>query len=79
MYAAAYGQNPFEAIVNEMGGYIALAILNGHYKFPKDKEEEDPYSDEFKEFIKFLLVINPKDRPDIESVSNNKNRSNDDC
>jgi serine/threonine kinase 16 len=69
MYAAAYGQNPFEKSVNDMGGYIALAILNGHYTFPENKEEEDPYSEEFKELIKFLLVIDPKDRPDIESVS----------
>lgn len=70
IYAAAYGQNPFEAIVNEMGGYIALAILNGHFKFPEDKEEEDPYSDGLKELIRFLLVVDPKDRPDIETVSN---------
>ncbi|CAO3619947.1 unnamed protein product [Mucor hiemalis] len=68
IYAAAYGQNPFEAIVNEMGGYIALAILNGHFKFPEDKEQEDPYSDDLKNFIQFLLVVDPKDRPDIETV-----------
>ncbi|KAI7899782.1 kinase-like domain-containing protein [Cokeromyces recurvatus] len=64
LYAAAYGQNPFEASVYEMGGSLALAILNGHYKFPI----EDPYSDEFKNFIKFLLVIDSKERPDIDQV-----------
>ncbi|KAG1123315.1 hypothetical protein G6F42_010665 [Rhizopus arrhizus] len=68
LYAAAYGQNPFEASVNEMGGSIALAILNGHYKFPLDKEQDDPYSDEFKELIQFLLVIDPKERPTIHQV-----------
>jgi serine/threonine kinase 16 len=71
LYAAGYGQNPFEASVNEMGGSIALAILNGHYKFPQ--EEEDPYSDDFKQLIKFLLVIDPKERPDIQSVSSSVN------
>ncbi|KAI9268438.1 other/NAK protein kinase [Helicostylum pulchrum] len=68
LYAAAYGQNPFEASVNEVGGSIALAILNGYYKFPLDKEDGDHYSDHFKEFIKFLLVIDPKERPDIDTV-----------
>ncbi|KAG2198846.1 hypothetical protein INT46_007348 [Mucor plumbeus] len=68
IYAAAYGQNPFEASVNEMGGSIALAILNGHYKFPLNKEQDDPYSDEFKSLIQFLLVIDPKERPDIHQV-----------
>ncbi|KAG2201670.1 hypothetical protein INT47_003896 [Mucor saturninus] len=68
IYAAAYGQNPFEASVNEMGGSIALAILNGYYKFPTDKEEEGHYSDEFEDLIKFLLVIDPKERPDIQTV-----------
>ncbi|KAL9542062.1 hypothetical protein MBANPS3_008794 [Mucor bainieri] len=68
IYAAAYGQNPFEASVNEMGGSIALAILNGHYKFPLDKEQDDPYSDEFRELIQFLLVIDPKERPTIHQV-----------
>jgi serine/threonine kinase 16 len=69
IYAAAYGQNPFEASVNEMGGSIALAILNGHYSFPLDKEQDDPYSEEFKDFVRFLLVVDPKDRPDIHQVS----------
>ncbi|KAI9474168.1 MAG: kinase-like domain-containing protein [Benjaminiella poitrasii] len=64
LYAAAYGQNPFEASVNEVGGSLALAILNGHYKFPI----EDPYSDEFKNFIKYLLTIEVKERPDIDQV-----------
>lgn len=68
MYAAAYGQNPFEACVNEMGGSMALAILNGHYKFPEDKEEEDPYSDGFKELVRYLLTLDPKERPDIHQV-----------
>jgi serine/threonine kinase 16 len=68
MYAAAYGQNPFEACVNDLGGSIALAILNGNYTFPEDKEEQDPYSNTFKDLIRFLLTIEPKDRPDIDQV-----------
>lgn len=59
-----------------MGGSIALAILNGHYSFPLDKEQDDPYSDEFKDFIRFLLVVDPKDRPDIHLVSHHMISSN---
>ncbi|CAO3688552.1 unnamed protein product [Rhizopus stolonifer] len=61
LYAAAYGQNPFEISVNEMGGSMVLSILNGCYKFPTD----DPYSEDFKELIRCLLVIEPKERFDI--------------
>lgn len=64
LYAAAYGQNPFEACVNEMGGSMALAILNGQYKFP----EEDPYSQSFKDLVRLLLTLDPKERPNIQQV-----------
>ncbi|KAI8386942.1 kinase-like domain-containing protein [Blakeslea trispora] len=68
VYAAAYGQNPFEAIVNEMGGSIALTILNGQYSFPVDKQQTDPYSNQFRQLIKSMLMVDPKERPDINEV-----------
>ncbi|KAI9261163.1 kinase-like domain-containing protein [Sporodiniella umbellata] len=64
LYAAAYGQNPFELSANEMGGSIVLSILNGSYNFPT----EDIYSEAFKELIKSLLTVDPKERPDIYQV-----------
>ncbi|KAF7726665.1 hypothetical protein EC973_008539 [Apophysomyces ossiformis] len=64
LYAAAYGQSPFEANINEVGGSLALAILNGQYKFPA----EDPYTEGFRECIKSMLTVNPQQRPDIHAV-----------
>ncbi|KAG0741722.1 hypothetical protein G6F16_001386 [Rhizopus arrhizus] len=61
LFAAAYGQNPFEISANEMGGSMVLSILNGNYKFPSN----DLYSEEFKELIKYLLVVEPNERFDI--------------
>lgn len=48
-----------------MGGSISLAILNGQYKFP----EQDPYSENLRSLIRSMLVVDPKERADIHSVS----------
>ncbi|KAG1461898.1 hypothetical protein G6F46_004674 [Rhizopus delemar] len=61
LFAAAYGQNPFEISANEMGGSMVLSILNGNYKFPPN----DLYSEDFKELIKCLLMVEPNERFDI--------------
>lgn len=45
---------------------MALAILNGKYKFPD--AEQDPYSDDFRELVKSMLVVEPKERADIHAV-----------
>ncbi|RUS13885.1 hypothetical protein BC938DRAFT_477621 [Jimgerdemannia flammicorona] len=65
LYAMAYGQSPFEANMNEQGGSMALAVLNGTFRFPSDPEFEELYTPEFRELIKFCLVTDPKGRPDI--------------
>ncbi|KAG0166003.1 hypothetical protein DFQ28_007982 [Apophysomyces sp. BC1034] len=64
LYAAAYGQSPFEANINEVGGSLALAILNGQFKFPS----EDPYSEGFRDCIRSMLTLDPVQRPDIHAV-----------
>ncbi|ORZ03739.1 kinase-like domain-containing protein [Syncephalastrum racemosum] len=65
-FATAYGQSPFEASSQEMGGSMSLAILNGNYKFPP--AEQDPYSESVRDLIKFILTIDPSERPDIHAV-----------
>ncbi|CDS03107.1 hypothetical protein LRAMOSA00509 [Lichtheimia ramosa] len=65
LYATAYGQNPFEATVHQMGGSISLAILNNQYKFPS---ENDPYSDDLRRLIRSMLVTDPKERADIQTI-----------
>lgn len=48
-----------------MGGSISLAILNNQYKFPS---ENDPYSDDLRRLIRSMLVTDPKERADIQTV-----------
>ncbi|KAF7725790.1 hypothetical protein EC973_009407 [Apophysomyces ossiformis] len=66
LYAMAYGQSPFEMNMNEQGGSIALAVLNGQFKFPSGKE--DLYSKDFQDLITWMLTVDPKARPDIHQV-----------
>ncbi|KAI8137439.1 kinase-like domain-containing protein [Fennellomyces sp. T-0311] len=71
LYATAYGQSPFEANTQEVGGSMTLAVLNGQYKFPA---EGDPYSDGLRELIKSMLVVNSRERADIQAVINEIDR-----
>ncbi|KAK9675297.1 Serine/threonine-protein kinase env7 [Basidiobolus ranarum] len=64
LYAIAYGQSPFEANQNEQGGNIALAVQNCKYSFPSD----DLYSEHLRELIRYMLVLDVKQRPDIHQV-----------
>lgn len=48
-----------------MGGSISLAILNNQYKFPT---ENDPYSDDLRRLIRSMLVTDPNERADIQTV-----------
>ncbi|KAI9290283.1 other/NAK protein kinase [Umbelopsis sp. AD052] len=68
LYAMAYGQSPFEANMNEQGGSMALAVLNGQFKFPTDPQLERLYGQGLRDFITWMLSINPSQRPDIHQV-----------
>lgn len=46
---------------------MSLAVLNGQYKFPP--AENDPYSEGFRALIRSMLVVDRKERADIQSVS----------
>lgn len=48
---------------------MALAVLNGTFRFPSDPEIEEYYSAEFRELVKDCLVTDQKERPDIHQVS----------
>ncbi|PLW34436.1 hypothetical protein PCANC_05658 [Puccinia coronata f. sp. avenae] len=84
LYCLAYGHSPFEtADTVEQGGSMALAVMNGSWKFPSTKSSNanpngnsnNPnnkgprvYSDQFRELIKSMLVLDPKARPTIFDV-----------
>ncbi|KAG2226651.1 hypothetical protein INT45_000998 [Circinella minor] len=71
LYATAYGQSPFEANTQDVGGSMSLAVLNNKYKFPS---QGDSYSEGLRELIKSMLVLDRKERADIQSVRK-KNKS----
>ncbi|EPQ27394.1 uncharacterized protein PFL1_04932 [Pseudozyma flocculosa PF-1] len=67
LFALAYLHSPFETTQTiEQGGSIALAVLNGSYKFPP--AAEDPYSDATREIIRRCIKVKPDERPDIDEV-----------
>ncbi|GAB5589045.1 Serine/threonine-protein kinase env7 [Umbelopsis nana] len=68
LYAMAYGQSPFEANMNEQGGSMALAVLNGQFRFPTDPQLERLYGQGLRDYISWMLSINPSQRPDIHQV-----------
>ncbi|KAI8889444.1 kinase-like protein [Backusella circina FSU 941] len=65
LYAMGYGQSPFEVDINQ-GGSVALAVLNNQFRFPSN--ENDNYSSQVKELIKWMLTSDPATRPDIHQV-----------
>ncbi|KAG9286470.1 hypothetical protein G9A89_014636 [Geosiphon pyriformis] len=66
LYAMAYGKSPFETSITEQGGSMTLAVLNAQFRFPE--AEQEIYSSEFRDLINFMLVADPKNRPDIHQV-----------
>ncbi len=65
LFAMAYHHSPFETPQTvEQGGSLALAVLNGAYKFPSS----DHYSEATRQIIKACLATDPKARPDIDAL-----------
>jgi len=64
IYCMTYGTSPFETAMNEQGGSIALAVMNGVVSFPK----EDNYSKRLRELITWMLQVDPEKRPKMEQV-----------
>jgi serine/threonine kinase 16 len=58
LYACAYGQSPFEAD----GQSVPMAVASGRYRHPGG------YSDKLVKLIDAMLVVEPTNRPDIETV-----------
>jgi serine/threonine kinase 16 len=65
LFALAYGTSPFEANPAEAGGSLAMAVLNGAWKFPAN---DKIYSQGLRDLISFMLVVEPSQRPDIHKV-----------
>lgn len=67
LFALAYLYSPFETPSTvEQGGSMALAVMNGGWKFPAS--DAAGYSEGCKEVVRRCLKVKPEERPDIEEV-----------
>lgn len=64
LYSLLYLQSPFESLVNDQGGSIALAVMSGRVNFPATPRQPES----LKNLIKFMLVVNHEQRPFIDQV-----------
>lgn len=61
----AYHHSPFETPATvEQGGSLAMAVLNGAYRFPSS----DHYSEATRNCISACLETDPAKRPDIDGL-----------
>jgi len=51
--------------VHERGDSVALAVVSGRIDIPPDS----PFSDELHDLIRYILVVDPKQRPFISDVT----------
>ncbi|WFD30370.1 non-specific serine/threonine protein kinase [Malassezia sp. CBS 17886] len=76
LYAMAYLHSPFETLSTvEQGGSIAMAVLNGSYKFP----DSDVYSPATREIIRRCLQRDPRARPAVRDVINDVEAALSEC
>ncbi|GLH02694.1 Mitogen-activated protein kinase kinase kinase [Gryllus bimaculatus] len=63
LYAMCYFKSPFDAVY-ERGDSVALAVISGNVTFP----DSSPYDEDMHDLIKYMLKVNPMERPYIYSV-----------
>lgn len=70
LFCMMYSHSPFETPqIVEQGGSVAMAVMNGSWKFPDQRADGGGvYSEATKEIVRRCLVLKPEDRADIEEV-----------
>jgi len=63
-YFMMYGVSPFERVLNEAGGSLMLAVINGSLSWP----HHDAYPEELRSLVKFCLNADAGMRPFIEDI-----------
>ena len=67
LYFMLYSVSPFERVLGEAGGSLALAVANGEAKFgPLPAEEK--CTPQLKRLVASCLTVDPAKRPFISSV-----------
>lgn len=66
LFCLAYHHSPFESPSGlDQGGSMALAVMNASWKFPS---QDRGYSQNVRELVKGMLVLEPDKRPSIDQV-----------
>ncbi|ODV80740.1 kinase-like protein [Suhomyces tanzawaensis NRRL Y-17324] len=65
LYCCCFGFSPFEKLEIEQGANLTLVISQGNYVIPEDRRG---YSEALMDLVRECLVVDPKQRPTIETV-----------
>ncbi|KAK9811151.1 hypothetical protein WJX73_006776 [Symbiochloris irregularis] len=64
LYFMLYGCSPFERVLEEAGGSLALAVINGSVSFPaEDRQPKEP-----RMLVQMCLNTDPQTRPFVEDI-----------
>lgn len=61
-----YGISPFEGVLNEAGGSLALAVMNGRVTWPKSSVVH--YPQELHSLVVYCLDTNMESRPCLNDL-----------
>ena len=64
LYFMMYGCSPFERVLEEAGGSLALAVINGNLSFPAPDERPK----ELRAVLQLCLNTDPQTRPFLDDV-----------
>lgn len=68
LFSLAYLYSPFETPSTvEQGGSMALAVMNGGWKFPEGNAARG-YSEGLRDIVRACLKVKPEERADIDGV-----------
>eukprot|EP00884_Botryococcus_braunii_P000753 jgi/Botrbrau1/10679/Bobra.139_2s0009.1 len=68
LYFMMYGVSPFERVLGEAGGSLALAIINGQVSWPRPDPWPSPLRESLQGLVMACLVTDPPSRPHVQAV-----------
>lgn len=64
-----FAVSPFERVLGEAGGSLALAVANGEIRWSEPGETYDPAPfEEIKKLASMCLTVDPVHRPNVKQV-----------
>ena len=68
LYFMMYAISPFERVLGEAGGSLALAVANGEVKWPDNTTHTSSSTEQVRKLTLKCLTVNMMQRPGIQSV-----------